>query len=446
MTLQCFGTEQIFVGIDGNVRSCCIADVEWYPPGSSGFRDLYGVKARNNADLRTGNLRLCRPECEALYEVSDPAAPSSGPSKIVVWTNTLCPLRCTYCSQAWPHDERGVPLVTLPKNNIENLGSLLRDMLSAPGARTIREIELSGGDSAFHPEFCDILDLLAEFGTKTIYLSSGIVPDAVRSKIREKLSSGELTLSISPDACTAGTWSRVKRRPAEQFEKVREFIDDAAAHAAYDTQLWVKYIATKRNAHEALDWIPYWYGRGARSFCVSAYRPDQAIYRTSVTVEQHPDELVPLPEDQLREVCRAVEGSLRSLQVDRSTRLDVIDLERFFGGQRHLEKRVEGVAPGPQGCRSATTLAEDFVGRGGRAFLGGRVDAAERLLRNAVEFRPEHAQAHNDLGVVLHAQGDMREAARHIGQALQLEPRNREFLRNAQDLVAQSKKVHPNAV
>ena len=47
---------------------------------------------------------------------------------------------------------------------------------------------------------------------------------------------------------------------------------------------------------------------------------------------------------------------------------------------------------------------------------------AARLYKRLLLLRPDHAEAHNNLGRVLHAQGKLTEASAHFAQALTLMP------------------------
>ena len=56
------------------------------------------------------------------------------------------------------------------------------------------------------------------------------------------------------------------------------------------------------------------------------------------------------------------------------------------------------------------------------AHQGGRHDLAGDCIGQAVRLRPDDAEAHNNLGVVLKAQGKLAEAVVHYGQAARLRP------------------------
>ena len=151
MTRRCFGNEQVYVDRDGTIRACCIANVDWIRPGEQAFDTLFATKRTSNREIARGDTTRCASGCGAHYEFR--GAFDDSPRKVVVYTNTLCPMRCGYCSQALPDGRSEKLLVEQPGNDIRNLRAIIEQILRAPGAEVLREIELSGGDSAFHPEF-----------------------------------------------------------------------------------------------------------------------------------------------------------------------------------------------------------------------------------------------------------------------------------------------------
>lgn len=437
MSLQCFGSEQVFVHRDGTVRACCVATEKWYAGGQPSFDGLFDHKVDNNHRIERGDTAACKPDCRSLYEYSGPR--SYRPKKVVVWTNTLCPLSCMYCSQAWPNRPGEKPEVQQANNNIENLRALLEKILSQPGAESIQEIELSGGDSALHPEFEEILDMLGEYGTKAVYLSSGVVPERVMPKIREKLAAGDLTISVSPDACSPATWSSVSRKPEASFSRVVDFIDDVVAHAAFQTQLWIKFVVTRQNLHEAGQWVPYWYDRGARCFALSEYRVGQ-------TLDLIPkDSLFDLEtargpsEEELAAACLATGRSFDTLDVDAPSWLNLIGTERFFADETSFYKEPSTAhsVGGVFGVDSrARVLADRLVERGEVLFRDGQPHRAQRLFRRALEVCPPHAHGHNDLAVYLLEHGSRVDAADHLKRALYLGGRDEAIQANVQQFVA----------
>ena len=416
--LYCFGQDQVFVGLNGSLTACCIGDRTWYEPGAS-LDDLWSRKEQSNRDIYAGDCSSCKlaGSCDATYERG--GVGHFHATKIVVWTNTLCPLQCKYCFQAWPDEDSDVPPVRQAGNYIQDLGQLLDRMLAAPGSECVRNVELSGGDSAFHPEFCDILDMLADRGVQATYLSSGIVPKKVMPKLIEKMERGDLTVSVSPDAATAATWSRVTRRPQREFAKVVEFVRAMADAQTLTDQLWLKFIVLTCNAHEIPAFIEDFYGVGVRSFCFSEYRRAQIQDRTKAMAGDDPD-LAVVGEADLGRATLAAKRAFLELPRDHDIRLDLIGLERFNDDQNCVQ--LAG-APGSVETRTANKLAlgERLVRRGEEAYRSGRGDSAVRLFRRATEY-VRHPVAFNDMAVVLLERGDTKAAARSIGEALQVAP------------------------
>ncbi len=63
-----------------------------------------------------------------------------------------------------------------------------------------------------------------------------------------------------------------------------------------------------------------------------------------------------------------------------------------------------------------------YLGMGNRQSEAGRLDHAMAQYRKALALDPAYAEAHNNLGVILHRQGRLEEAAAAFGQALILVP------------------------
>ena len=63
-----------------------------------------------------------------------------------------------------------------------------------------------------------------------------------------------------------------------------------------------------------------------------------------------------------------------------------------------------------------------YLGMGNRQAEAGRLDHAMAQYRKALALDPAYAEAHNNLGVILHRQGRLEEAAAAFGQALILVP------------------------
>jgi protein O-mannosyl-transferase len=73
-----------------------------------------------------------------------------------------------------------------------------------------------------------------------------------------------------------------------------------------------------------------------------------------------------------------------------------------------------------------------------------QLDEAILHYRLVITIRPDHAQAHNNLGVVLEEKGDFGPAAEHYKLALQLKPDDEIFSKNlvrAMDKLRQQRDV-----
>jgi tetratricopeptide (TPR) repeat protein len=71
---------------------------------------------------------------------------------------------------------------------------------------------------------------------------------------------------------------------------------------------------------------------------------------------------------------------------------------------------------------AALAAARSLLERGLQEFRAGRLDAAIASFREAIAARPDFAQAHNNLGVALLAQGRVDEAAKSLEEALRCNP------------------------
>ncbi len=73
----------------------------------------------------------------------------------------------------------------------------------------------------------------------------------------------------------------------------------------------------------------------------------------------------------------------------------------------------------------------------GRLYSIGRFDQAERVCRQLIAARPNHADAHNILGVTLHALGRSKEAVAAIRRAVRLAPNASSYLANLGEILRQ---------
>ncbi|MCF8144164.1 MAG: tetratricopeptide repeat protein [Deltaproteobacteria bacterium] len=104
-----------------------------------------------------------------------------------------------------------------------------------------------------------------------------------------------------------------------------------------------------------------------------------------------------------------------------------------FGGQSpEVRDRASeigdpwGRKPGAQSAEEAYSHVQDLVNEGQQA-------EAIQELEKIVEKSPDHALAHNDLGVLYYGQGEKQKALTHYEKAAGLEPENATFQKNLAD-------------
>lgn len=91
---------------------------------------------------------------------------------------------------------------------------------------------------------------------------------------------------------------------------------------------------------------------------------------------------------------------------------------------------------------SQRTTAHEYHRRGVAALEQQRLEDAVVALRHAVEINPHLGRAWNDLGVVMEALGNPREAIRCYRQALAVQPDNPEARSNLGLLMLQMNLAH----
>ena len=99
----------------------------------------------------------------------------------------------------------------------------------------------------------------------------------------------------------------------------------------------------------------------------------------------------------------------------------------LMGCAGHDHQHHDEVLP-PPGYADAPT--RQAINEGNRFFKEQRWSDAEEQYRIAIQSFPSLAEAHYNLGFVLHEQGRYKESREHFTRALQLEPRNSVY-RNA---------------
>ncbi|SFM66643.1 tetratricopeptide repeat protein [Thermodesulforhabdus norvegica] len=106
--------------------------------------------------------------------------------------------------------------------------------------------------------------------------------------------------------------------------------------------------------------------------------------------------------------------------------------------RRFLEQIEEGslqITPSEasSGLQSEREIAEaDFLTlEGEKQFEKGRVDRARVCFEMALEHDPDHAKAHNNLGVILWNDGDLQGALEHFQKAFRAKPEDRNIVFNS---------------
>lgn len=252
--------------LDGRVRACCmLRDVHW--PAHEAFR----LKRQMNEDMSQGNFGPCA-GCEHLRKTT--TRPDDVPRMIDIMTNSFCPVRCWYCSYTVPgglldtppefrQDKCGVSQRVL---NTQDIPTFIRGF-AREAAGSLESISLSGGDSAYHPQFREIVQTIHEVGAQAVYLSAGLLPQSTEDFCIEEIKAGRMFLSISPDAACAETWARIKRRSPQLWPQLVAFV--ARAAQANPSKVIVKRILQPENLAESREFIRFWHAQGLRQFSLS---------------------------------------------------------------------------------------------------------------------------------------------------------------------------------
>jgi tetratricopeptide (TPR) repeat protein len=84
------------------------------------------------------------------------------------------------------------------------------------------------------------------------------------------------------------------------------------------------------------------------------------------------------------------------------------------------QSAAAATAPTEQAPKTQRMLVTDAVATAGKLANAGRLEQAEKLCRQILEKRPNVADAHNILGVVLHRKGQTEEAVASVRRAIKL--------------------------
>lgn len=317
----------------------------------SGMPLALAAKQANNVDIIERNdARACWAECPVRYPVA--ARPRHDfVNRVVIDTNTFCPARCVYCSQAYPADapEWGPHAAPLPGNDALGLwgvrnrqgqwvapvfstanrhGRLLdtiRSVVEGLGRPSDLWIEFTGGDSAYHPEFREAAEWLVTQKVRVIYLSSGLLPTALIGPVLDLVASGLFYVTVSTDAASPEVWSRIKRKPATLFDRVLDFLG-AAAERQVANQVAVKFIVLHENLGDAADFIPFFAGGGLKKFVVSEYRAQPVHF------------VGPPSEAEMAEACRGLWLGFERAPLEPRCELIIDGLERHFRNRGRILK------------------------------------------------------------------------------------------------------------
>jgi Flp pilus assembly protein TadD len=107
----------------------------------------------------------------------------------------------------------------------------------------------------------------------------------------------------------------------------------------------------------------------------------------------------------------------------------VLEIEPWNADARQNLDKLPKALSGTYGSQSV----EEMCQAAQKAVTEGRGQEAVQKLETLLAASPEHAQAHNDLGVLLYNAGDKNLALDHYKKAAQLAPNNITFLKNLAD-------------
>jgi len=263
----CQERHKVQLRLDGRVRACCmLPNVHW------AAEDAFRLKNELNNGITTGKFGVCE-GCTYLRKTEQ--APNDAPMMIDIMTNSFCSVRCWYCCYTIPggmtdappelrNDKCGVSQHVV---NTTDIPTFVRDFAKLSNGQ-LKVVSLSGGDSAFHPQFKEIAATVSAVGAKLVYLSAGILPPKTENFCIDEIRAGRMFLSISPDAANGETWSKVKRMNSKLWTQLVSFVSRAAQ--ANSKEVIVKRILLPDNLEESETFINFWHSQGVRQFALSA--------------------------------------------------------------------------------------------------------------------------------------------------------------------------------
>jgi tetratricopeptide (TPR) repeat protein len=107
----------------------------------------------------------------------------------------------------------------------------------------------------------------------------------------------------------------------------------------------------------------------------------------------------------------------------------VLEIEPWHADARqNLDKLSQNLSG-----TNASQSVEEMYQTAQKAVAEGRGQEAIQILESLLAASPEHAQAHNDLGVLLYRAGNKNLTLDHYEKAVQLDPNNTTFQKNLAD-------------
>lgn len=285
MSWTCEEWNKVQLRGDGQALACCHLPFHHFPLATA-FDD----KVAMNRRIRAGDFGPCA-GCKHLREVDGPGDPVE-PVAIDIVTNSFCPLRCRYCYYTIPNGMQDILGLNPTKVSVAQHGynatdipTFIRTFAAQSGSR-LRMVSLSGGDTAYHPQFQEIVNTINEVGCEAVYLTSAVLPREQEDFVRAAVRDNRLTVSWSADAGLAETWAKVKARPLSLYEKAAAFISSLLSNNPHN-RVVLKFIVMESNRTEVPQWLHTWAGRGARRFMITALfgSPNEQESRPELAVE-----------------------------------------------------------------------------------------------------------------------------------------------------------------
>jgi uncharacterized Fe-S cluster-containing radical SAM superfamily protein len=219
------------------------------------------LEARKKIITRHKSGRI-RDECLQCPRLSEEAWEQPGAmspyaiDEVTIAYFTSCNIRCNYCYTVTdPHSN--APLSKQPRL-LATFRQLIERELLAPNA-TVR---FSGGEPTLSPEFETLLELLTNYGVRSVvYTNATKRSDA----IMKALAKDKVELVLGIDAATVKTYKAIKKM--NYHDKVWKVVAEycAALPPNATNKVWAKFIFCLENYHEAAHFVERAHAAGARS-------------------------------------------------------------------------------------------------------------------------------------------------------------------------------------